>query len=230
MSCVTGFDKRRLSSSTCRFAFAVTIGLFLTAAEADAQQFPQQFQQAPGQATQMQAPPQTMPAGYPQQNYQQQISAQPSQERLQLIGQWFKNYDDIRRKAQMNPAERAKADALMSKALSMFIPGEEKTQAKALLSSLVARYAQAVDEFKRLPLYPETERLHRGYYQYFTSARQLFSDYLTVQQNPLSTDQSGNPVAGTLMARKQNLEGLDQANKAIDSQLRAQFGIPPYQY
>jgi hypothetical protein len=32
------------------------------------------------------------------------------------------------------------------------------------------------------------------------------------------------------MARKQNLEGLDQANKAIDSQLRAQFGIPPYQY
>jgi hypothetical protein len=229
MSCVTGFDKK-LSPSACRLAFVLTICFLLGGAAADAQQFPQQFQQAPGQGMPAQGMPQTMQAGYPPQYFQQQVNAQPSPERLQLVGQWFKNYDEIRRKAQMNPAERAKADALMSKALSMFIPGEEKTQAKALLTSLVARYAQAVDEFKRLPLYPETERLHRGYYQYFTSARQLFSDYLTVQQNPLATDQSGNPVAGTLMARKQNLESLDQANKAIDSQLRAQFGIPPYQY
>lgn len=228
MSCVTGFDKKRFSSKTLSLAIAATMVLWGTGAAANAQQYPPQYQQ--GQGMPIQGGPQTMPAGYPPQNFQQQVSAQPSQERAQLIGQWFKNYDDIRRKAQMNPSERAKADALMSKALSMFIPGEEKTQAKALLSSLVARYAQAVDEFKRLPLYPETEKLHRGYYQYFTSARQLFSDYLTVQQNPLATDQNGNPVAGTLMGRKQNLESLDQANKAIDSQLRAQFGIPPYQY
>lgn len=230
MSCVTGFDKKRSAFKTSCLAIAATAGIFSFAVAANAQQYPPQYQQAPGQGMPMQGAPQTMPAGYPPQNFQHQASAQPNQERAQLISQWFKNYDDIRRKAQMNPTERAKADALMSKALSMFIPGEEKTQAKTLLSSLVARYAQAVDEFKRLPLYPETEKLHRGYYQYFTSARQLFSDYLTVQQNPLATDQNGNPVAGTLMARKQNLESLDQSNKAIDAQLRSQFGIPAYQY
>jgi hypothetical protein len=181
-----------------------------------------------------------MPVGYNQQqsqgNYyppQQNNAGQAGQAdkgKAQAIAQWFQNYDDIRRKAQMNPAEKAKADAMMSKAISMFIPGNDKIAAQKLLTSLVARYSQAVEDMKRLPLYPETEKLHRGYYQYFSNAKQLFSDYLTVQQNPLSTDNNGNPVAGSLMPRKQNLESLDQANKALDAQLRAQFNIPAYHY
>lgn len=248
MSCVTGFLKKRFKLKPTPLAMALVVGVCGFAAnDAFAQQYPQQYQQMPGQGMpQMlpggypQAMPQTLPAGYPQGqppqlqgNYappQGQGAQLNSAERAQTIGQWFKSYDEIRRKAQMTPAERAKADGLMSKALAMFIPGEEKVQAQKLLSSLVARYAQAVDEMKRLPLYPETDRLHRGYYQYFSTARQLFSDYLTVQQNPLATDANGTPIAGTLMARKQALEGLDQANKGIDGQLRSQFGIPPYQY
>jgi hypothetical protein len=238
MSCVTAFDKKHTAPKHFVLALALTMGFSgIVVDAAGAQQYPPQYQQAPGQPG---PGGQAMPAGYQQgypapgpQNYaQQQLpGVQPGQvDRTQMIGQWFRSYDDIRRKAQMNPAERAKADGLMSKAISMFIPGEEKVQAQKLLTSLVARYSQAVDEMKRLPLYPETEKLHRGYYQYFTSARQLFGDYLAVQQNPLATDSTGTTIATTLLTRKQQLESLDQANKTIDGQLRTQFNIPPYQY
>lgn len=221
---------------------ALSLVLSATASPALAQQgqFPPQYQQV--QNPNVPGLPVNMPVGYgppggPQQQQgnfyppaAQNQNAQPDRARAQMIGQWFQNYDEIRRKAQMNPTEKAKADALMSKAISMFIPGNDKVEAQKLLQSLVARYNQAVEDMKRLPLYPETEKLHRGYYQYFTNAKQLFGDYLTVQQNPLSTDSNGSPVAGSLMPRKQGLESLDQANKALDAQLRTQFNIPAYHY
>ncbi len=148
----------------------------------------------------------------------------------QAILDWFQRYDAIRRQAQMNPADRQKADALMSKGISMFIPGDEKVATQKLLNNLVGRYATASEEMKRLPLYPETERLHRGYYQYFANAKDLFGDYLKVQDNIMVKDASGNALAATLMNRKQSLETLDTNNKALDAQLRSQFGIPPYKY
>lgn len=241
MTCVNAFREM----TTMPLILALTLGLGILSGPATAQQgqYPPQYQQV--QNPNVPGVPINMPIGYgpqgspqqpqgnfypPQQGAAQNLAAQPDKARIQAIGQWFQNYDAIRRRAQMNPAEKAKADALMSKAISMFIPGNDKVEAQKLLSNLVARYNQAVEEMKRLPLYPDTERLHRGYYQYFSNARQLFSDYLTVQQNPLSTDSSGNPVAASLMPRKQNLEALDQANKAMDAQLRAQFNIPAYQY
>ncbi len=130
----------------------------------------------------------------------------------------------------MTPQERQKADTHLSKGLSIFIPGDEKVAVQKLLNSLVSRYNIASEAMKQLPLYPETKRLHLGYYQYFTSARLLFGDYLRVQQNPLVQDTAGNAVAPTLLPRKQELEMLDQANKALDAQLRNQFGIAPYKY
>lgn len=153
------------------------------------------------------------------------------QQNLANIQQWFVSYDQVRRAAQMNPQERQKADGLLSKGLSIIVPGEEKVATQALLTKLVNKYQMATDQMKRLPLYPETEKLHRGYYQYFNEARKLFSDYLKVQTNLFVVDeQTGKPLAGGLMLRKQNLEMLDQNNKALDEQLRNQFGIAPYQY
>jgi len=240
MSSVTGIDKKRPMSRALPLALAVALGIsgiVQSAALAQQGQYPPQYQQGPGQPVPGMAQPVGYPQGYPPQGqgqFQQQLGGnqggQPSAERAQALASWFQNYDEVRRKAQMTPAERTKADGLMSKAISMFIPGEEKVQAQKLLTSLVGKYNQAVEDMKRLPLYPETEKLHRGYYQYFSTARQLFSDYLTVQQNPLSTDSAGNPIAGTLFARKQSLEGLDQTNKTLDGQLRAQYGIPAYRY
>lgn len=153
------------------------------------------------------------------------------QQNLANIQQWFSNYDQVRRAAQMNPQERQKADGLLSKGLSIIVPGDEKVATQALLNKLVNKYQMATEQMKRLPLYPETEKLHRGYYQYFNEARKLFSDYLRVQTNLFVVDeQTGKPVAGGLMLRKQNLEMLDQNNKALDEQLRNRFGIGPYQY
>lgn len=146
------------------------------------------------------------------------------------IQDWFAKYDNVRRQAQMNPAERARADGMMSKGLSVIMPGAEKTEMQAFLTKLVARNNNAANELKGLPLYKETEQLHRGYYKYFTTARDLFNDYIKVQDNLFAVDASGSPIAKNLVVRKQELEQIDQMNKALDAQLRQKFGIAPYHY
>ena len=147
-----------------------------------------------------------------------------------LIKDWFKQYDEIRRQAQLSPKDKEEANELLSKGLAIIIPGDDKTQTQKLLKDLVSRYGAAEERLKQLPLYPETEKLHRGYYQYFSNARQLFADYMVVQNNVLAQDQNGIPIAKTLMARKQNLEMLDKNNKAMDDFLRKQLSIPAYKY
>ena len=147
------------------------------------------------------------------------------------IKQWFKSYDEIRRLAQMSPQERARADAMMSKGLSMIVPGEEKLATQELLNSLVQRYQTACDALKALPFLQATGDLHKGYFEYFNDARILFSDYLKVQSNIFAVDpSSGKPIASQLMSRKEDLEGLDARNKELDAKLRSQYLIPPYKY
>lgn len=147
------------------------------------------------------------------------------------IKQWFVSYDQIRRQAQMTPSERQQADNLMSKGLSVLMPGEEKIVAQALLTKLVNKYTQAVTAMGQLPLYNQTLPVHRGYFQYFTSAGQLFSDYLKVQNDLFVVDQStGQPLLSQLMQRKQQLAELDTQIKQLDKQVRSQFGVPAYQY
>lgn len=178
---------------------------------------PLNFQQPAGASSQPQSQPQLQP--------QQRPATDPG-----LIAEWFGKYDQIRRQAQMNPQEKARANELLSKGLSIIIPGQEKETTRKLLSSLVSRYQTASEQMKLLPLYHETEQLHRGYYQYFSTAGALFADYLKVQGNILVPDASGNPLASTLMPRKQGLESLEQQVKALDGNLRARFGIPAYRY
>lgn len=147
------------------------------------------------------------------------------------IRQWFKNYDLVRRQAQMSPQERRQADTMLSKGMSLLAPGPEKTSSQQLLTKLVVKYNRACQQLEHLPLLPQTEQLHRGYHQYFSSAKNLFTDYLRVQNNLFAVDsRTGNPIAGQLMERKASLEALDQQNKYLDEQLRQKFGIPPYQY
>jgi len=146
------------------------------------------------------------------------------------VQDWFGKYDNIRRQAQMSPQERARSDAMMSKGLSMFVAGDEKTEMQAFLRKLVQKNTAAADQLKQMPLYPETEKLHRGYYQYFTQAARVFNDYITVQNNPLAADAQGKSVAAGLLQGKSNLEMIDQNNKALDAQLRQQFNIALYHY
>jgi hypothetical protein len=146
------------------------------------------------------------------------------------VQQWFSQYDNIRRQAQMNPEEKARADRLLAGGMAMLVPGPEKIATGQLLAKLRASNQQAANQLKGLRLYPETKQLHLGYYKYFNDAQALFSDYITLQNNLFATDASGKSIASQLMLRKQALADLDQSNKMIDSQLRAQFGIAPYRY
>jgi hypothetical protein len=146
------------------------------------------------------------------------------------IKDWFNKYDMVRRQAQMSPAERSKADDLLSHGLQVFVPGEEKILARTLLTNLVGKYDRACNQLKLLPLYPETGNLHREYFKYFTDAKNLFSDYLRVQNNLMVKDQQGNSVMAGLIQRKQNLEGTEEQAKATDSAVRNRFGIAPYHF
>lgn len=148
----------------------------------------------------------------------------------QAIYAWFGRYDQVRRKAQMSPQERQKADNLLTKGLSIFVPGPEKAAGQMLLSNLVRKYQIAVAELKQLPLYPETEQLHRGYFQYFSNAQGLFEDYLRVQDNMFAKDNQGRSIMSELMGRKQALEVLEGQCKELDGQLRARLRVKPYAF
>lgn len=144
---------------------------------------------------------------------------------------WFNKYDAVRRQAQMNPVERAKADAMLAKGLAIVMPGPDKLESQGLFQMLQSRNAEAAEQLKRLPLYPETEQLHRGYHKYFQDASSLFGDYLRVQNNLMTPDPAtGKPLMGQLIARKKALEDVDIANKELDAQLRDRFKIPAYRY
>jgi hypothetical protein len=75
---------------------------------------------------------------------------------------------------------------------------------------------------------PETQKLHRGYYQYFSTAQDLFASYLAVQDNLFAQDDQGQPIVGQLMTRKQKLEALNNFIQDVDKQTRTQFGVAAY--
>lgn len=147
------------------------------------------------------------------------------------IAQWFQRYDQIRREAQMSPTERQQADTLLSRGISILVPGQQKLETKALLSNMVGRYQRACMQLKQLPQIQPTQQLHLSYFNYFSNAGNLFNDYLRVQDNLFLTDATtGQPVAASLLQRKQMLEALETRCKQVDSATRAQFGVPPYKY
>ncbi len=180
-----------------------------------------------------------MPSAYCQ--YQNQLGAQsapgsagqsltnPTLTNPAQLRQWFDRYEIVRKTAQMTPSERERADNLLSQGLSIFIAGPNKVQAQKLLTGLVSKYQIAINQMKGLPLYPETSKLHRGYYQYFTDAKALFSDYLLVQDDLMAKDpRTGKRVMPQLLERKSNLENLERQIKQIDAELRGQYGIAQY--
>lgn len=192
------------------------------------QQLPQNSA-APYQGSYGFAAPQGNYAGFikpPQTQSQTQISPQQAAR----VYQWFLNYDEIRRRAQMNPIEKQQADGLLARGLGILMPGQDKQGAKQLLSMLTLRYQAATQSLQSLAVLPETRILQSSYYDYFNSAAHLFSDYLRVQENVFAVDNSGQSIAKQLIQRKMMLENLEQSCKSLDDQMRRSFGIPAYQY
>lgn len=147
------------------------------------------------------------------------------------VPQWFSRYDQIRREAQMTPEERQQANQLLSRGFSPLRPENEKVATRKLLAKLVGKYKTAKNAMQNLPVLVQTQKLHRGYFQYFSTAGDLFSDYLTVQDNLFAKDkQTGRPLLGQLLERKDKLQELNEQIQEIDKQTRRQFDIPDYQY
>lgn len=93
----------------------------------------------------------------------------------------------------------------------------------ALASRMIEKYATAVSEMNKLPSVAETRELQAGYITYFSTARQLFSDYREAQKVVPFKTQSFTPI------RKQ-LEELDQQNKKLDAELRKQYRIGKHKH
>lgn len=146
------------------------------------------------------------------------------------VYQWFLQYDEVRRRAQMNPIEKQQADGLLARGLGLFMPGQDKLAAKQLLSGLVMRYQTASRSLQGISPLPETRQLQESYFQYFDNAMHLFSDYLKVQDNVFAVDNTGQSIAKQLIQRKIALESLEHQCKQIDWQLRQQYGVAPYQF
>ena len=68
------------------------------------------------------------------------------------IHSWFYQYDQIRRAAQMSPAERQQADQILGKGLALFMPGQDKIVAQKLLADLVKRYEIACQQLGSLQI------------------------------------------------------------------------------
>ncbi len=158
----------------------------------------------------------------------QKSSASPQQ--AAKVYQWFLKYDEIRRRAQMNPIEKQQADGLLARGLSLFMPGQDKLAGKQLLSGLVIRYQTATQSMQSLQVLPETKKLQEAYYQYFETAMRLFQDYLKVQDNLFAVDNTGQSIAKQLIQRKAELENLEHMCKELDAQTRSAYGVAAYQF
>lgn len=189
---------------------------------------------------------QGLPQAQMQQQYNPQFGAMPNAAGAQLqsspgmkkpsaqqsaqVFHWFIQYDEVRRRAQMNPIERQQADGLLARGFSLFMPGQDKMAAKQLLTNLVNKYHGATQAMKALPVVPETKQLQIAYYQYFENAMNLFADYLRVQDNIFAVDSTGQAIAKQLLQRKVALEALEHNCKNLDLQMRQHYGVAAYQF
>lgn len=139
----------------------------------------------------------------------------PSPLRTLSVREWFDRYDQIRRDAEMTMADKWQSMLLQAK----------KPEAKnaALATRMSTKYSRALSEMKRLGSTPETKALQVGYIEYFTSARQLFEDYLVAQNTVPFSNQS-------LVPTKKKLELLDRKNKMIDDALRREYIIKKHRH
>ncbi len=220
----------------------LTMAMLLVGTPALAQ-YQGQYQNQPGQSPQPGAPsyiqgtvpnqqPWQSPGSTSSNQYMLQPNGRPAQAPVGMtIGQWFGSYDQIRRAAQMSPAERQRADSLMSRGIGILVPGEEKAATKQILGMMIGRYQRACMQLKQLPQIPPTQKLQASYFNYFNTAAGLFYDYVRVQDNILLPDATtGTPVVAGLLQRKQMLTMLEGECKQLDSATRAQFGVPVYQF
>lgn len=143
------------------------------------------------------------------------VDSEHSPQHSAPVTEWFNKYDQIRRDAEMTPAEKLQSFQLAAK--------KPQRSNAVLASRMVKKYTTALSEMKVLGSIPETKELQDGYVEFFSKARQLFVDYLDAQTHVPFTN-------CTLISTRKNLENLDQTNKKLDRELRKRYMIPKHKH
>ncbi len=148
------------------------------------------------------------------------LSGEKHQTRKPSVSEWFEQYDQIRRDAEMSLGEKLQSRSVVEKGLNPGAKSEKKNG--ALATHLISKYETAVSAMKKLPVLPETRELQEGYTQYFIKMQQVFVECHKVRKAP-ATKQS-------LLSEKKKLEDLDKKNKKLDDELRKHYGIPKHKH
>jgi hypothetical protein len=136
-------------------------------------------------------------------------------QRVASVTKWFCKYDRIRRDAEM-----PLSDKLL---FCLLTAARSEKRSSGLAARMIERYTAALSALKELKPIPETKDLQDGYVLYFSTARQLFTDYLDAQKQGTITDQS-------VISEKKKLEEIDKANKKLDATLRTEYEISRYRH
>lgn len=138
------------------------------------------------------------------------------------IRSWFRQYDRIRKEAQMTFPEKLQAAHLLNRGLSRLKSEYEVSYARTFISTMVDRYERAEKDLVGLAEVAQTHELQQGYERYFHDARAFFSDYISFQEQQA---QEGNAAHQNLVDEKEKLASLDRDNKELDAILRHQYHI-----
>jgi hypothetical protein len=137
---------------------------------------------------------------------------------------WFKQYDGVRRDAEMSVPEKFQVHSLFGKLGDEKKLGSEKSE--ELAKRMMDRYAEAAKKIHDLPELAATAELQKGYEEFFTRSSHLFNDYL-------STNKKGNEKTVTkeeVQAKKEELTAFDKKIKAIDAGLRSKYGVRAHRH
>lgn len=135
--------------------------------------------------------------------------------RKKQVVEWFKEYDQIRRDAEMSLADKFQAMLLTTGS-----PGKRNV---ALSTRMAEKYRTALAEIRRMESLPETRELQEGYTEYFSKAYALLQEHLDGQDPGALNNKN-------FIQMKEQLESLDSKNKKMDDDLRKEYGIPKHRH
>jgi len=134
---------------------------------------------------------------------------------------WFRQYDSIRREAQMTMPEKMKATQLMSAAARGDV--SDADEAAVLLGRLATKYGKASQSLKSLPAPAQTKELKDLYVRYFSTGHAFFSKY---RSTLAAKDQDA--MLNQLRHGRSQMSLLDSSAKRVDRQLREKYKIEPF--
>ena len=144
------------------------------------------------------------------------------------IKNWFSMYDGIRRKAQMSPKEKSKADRYLHRGFAILIPGFGRIRAHKLLKTLINRYEKASSDLERLPEIPETKELKKAYVDFFKQSHSVFKDCNKLLVNPFAYNKKDGFLKKSIKERHKKLKSMESDAKTLDQKLRDKHNIEPY--